>query len=331
MRVLVALGGNAMAAPDGSLRPADQIDAAEKAMASVADLIAGGDDVVITHGNGPQVGDVLVKNEIAARATPPLPPVPLDWCVAQTQATMGFVLADALDAALLDRGIDRRSVVLLTRTLVDVDDPHFQAPSKPIGRFVTAEDAASLARHGETFADFGQKGRRRVVASPEPLDIVDGPAIAALVDAGFVVIAAGGGGVPVVREHDGSLRGVEAVVDKDLSAALLARIIGAERLVIATDVDQAVLGFDTTDATPIGHVDVTTMRGYLAAGEFGAGSMRPKIEAVCRFVEQSGHVGVVTSLAQITSGAQLRAGTVVVPSVASIPSVAGVPGVPGVG
>lgn len=309
----MALGGNAMAAPDGSLRPADQIDAAEKAMASVADLIAGGDDVVLTHGNGPQVGDVLVKNEIAAGADPPLPPVPLDWCVAQTQATMGFVLADALDAALLDRGIDRRSAVIMTRTLVDIDDPNFKQPSKPIGRYLSHGDAMTLSLHGETYRDFGAKGTRRVVASPEPRDIVDGPAIAALVCAGYVVIANGGGGIPVVREHDGSLRGVEAVVDKDLGAALLATIIEADRLVIATDVDQAVLGFGTPDASPIGRVSVAKMREYLANAEFGAGSMGPKVEAVCRFVERRGAPGVITSLEQISGGAALRAGTIVVP------------------
>ena len=175
---------------------------------------------MVTHGNGPQVGNLLVKNELAAAV---VPPVPLDWCGAQTQATLGFILMDALDAELASRGVDRRTAALVTRTLVSLDDPGFTKPTKPIGRFLPAEEAALLVEHGETWEDRGEKGWRRVVASPEPLEILDAPAVQALVAAGFVVIANGGGGIPVVREADGSLRGIEAVIDKDLGAALLGR------------------------------------------------------------------------------------------------------------
>src|SRR4051794_29289155 len=205
MRVLLALGGNAMTNADGRARAEDQIEAAEVAMESVADLIAADHDVVVTHGNGPQVGNLLVKNELAASV---VPPVPLDWCGAQTQATLGFVLLDALDAALDERGLGRRTAALVTRTLVDVDDPGFTKRTKPIGRFLPADEAAVLVEHGETWEDRGEKGWRRVVASPEPLEILDAPAVETLVDAGFVVVANGGGGIPVVREPDGSLRGV---------------------------------------------------------------------------------------------------------------------------
>jgi carbamate kinase len=308
MRVLVALGGNALSAADGSARPQDQIAAARQAMAAVAELVAGGCEVVLTHGNGPQVGDLLVKNEVAASLSPP---APLDWCVAQTQATLGFVLLDALDAALRARSVDRRTTALLSRVLVDVDDPGFASPSKPIGRFLTKEEAARLARHGQTFADLGKRGWRRVVASPEPLEIVDAPAITALVDAGYIVIANGGGGIPVVREPDGSLRGIEAVIDKDLGAALLARSVQVDRLVIATDVEQAVLGYGTDDELPLGEVDVTEMRKHLADGQFGSGSMGPKVEAVCRFVESTGSIGVITSLDNLVAGVRAETGTVV--------------------
>ena len=244
MRVLLALGGNAMTGPDGGARPEEQIAAAKVAMASVAELVASDIDVVVTHGNGPQVGNLLVKNEIAASV---VPPVPLDWCGAQTQATLGFVLMNALDDALRERGVQRHSATVVTRTLVDAGDPGFKRPSKPIGRYLPEDEAAVLVEHGETWEDRGGRGWRRVVASPEPREILDAPAVHALVGAGFVVVANGGGGIPVVREGD-SLRGVEAVIDKDLGAALLAQTVDADVLVVATDVPNAVLRFGTPEA-----------------------------------------------------------------------------------
>ena len=318
MRVLLALGGNAMTSADGRARPEDQIAAAEVAMAAVAELLARpGDDpveVVITHGNGPQVGNLLVKNELAAAV---VPPVPLDWCGAQTQATLGFVLMNALEAALSGRGLARRTAAVVTRSLVDAQDPGFEKPTKPIGRFLPAEQAILLVEHGETWEDRGAKGWRRVVASPEPLEILDAHAVQALVADGFVVVANGGGGIPVVREADGSLRGVEAVIDKDLGAALLARTVAADVLVIATDVPHAVLHYGTPEAADVGTVSVATMRQYAADGHFASGSMGPKVDAACRFVEQGGSRSVITDLAHlsdaITAGADQSVGTVVVP------------------
>jgi carbamate kinase len=309
VRVLLALGGNAMAAPDGRVRPDDQIAAARTAMQSVADLVARGVDVVITHGNGPQVGNLLVKNQLAALV---VPPVPLDWCGAQTQATLGFVLMNALDDALARRQVERPSATVVTRTLVDADDPHFGRPTKPIGRYIPVEDAAVLIAHGETWEDRGERGWRRIVASPEPLEIIDAPAVRALVDAGFVVIANGGGGVPVARGPDG-LRGVEAVIDKDLGAALLARTVHADVLVIVTDVPGAVLRFGTPDAEQLGQVDVRRMRALAEEGHFASGSMGPKVEAACRFVENGGTGAVITDLDHILDGVAGRTGTVVVP------------------
>ncbi|MDX6297644.1 MAG: carbamate kinase [Nocardioidaceae bacterium] len=310
MRVLVALGGNALTGPGGSARADEQIAAAERAMKSVADLVVSGWDVVMTHGNGPQVGNLLVKNDLAAAV---VPPVPLDWCVAQTQATLGFVLLDALEAALASQGVRRATAALVTRTVVDAEDAAFTSPTKPIGRYVSGDEAADLIAHGQAFADFGARGWRRVVASPEPREILDAPAISALVQAGFIVVGNGGGGIPVVRDADGSVRGVEAVIDKDLGAALLARSVEVDRLVIATDVDNAVLGFGTPDARALCRVGVTEMRRYLTEGYFGSGSMGPKVEAVCRFVENAGRPGIITSLDNIVAGAAATAGTVVVP------------------
>lgn len=310
MRVLLALGGNAMTNAEGRARPEDQIAAAEVAADAVAGLVAADWEVVITHGNGPQVGNLLVKNELAAAV---VPPVPLDWCGAQTQATLGFVLMNALDAALAVRGVDRRTATVVTRTLVDGDDAGFTTPTKPIGRYLPAEEAAVLVDHGEVWEDRGEKGWRRVVASPEPVEILDAPAALALIQAGFVVVANGGGGIPVVRDGAG-LRGVEAVIDKDLGAALLAETVGADVLVVATDVPHAILRYGAPDAEPLGSVSVSDLRRHAADGHFASGSMGPKVDAVCRFVERTGRRGVITSLDNIRQAVDGGAGTVVTPS-----------------
>ena len=290
-RAVIALGGNAMTGPDGSAAADAQRDAIRVASGHIADVVTSGVEVVLTHGNGPQVGNLLVKNELAAHV---VPPVPLDWCVAQTQATIAFTLADGLDAALAARGVDRRTVGVVTRTLVDADDPGFAEPSKPIGRFLPREEAERFIALGQVWEDRGEKGWRRVVASPEPRSVVDGPAIEALIAAGFVVVCAGGGGIPVTDDgRDGGplatgLRGVEAVIDKDLTAAILAREVGADTLVIATDVPHVMLRYGTPEARPLGRVTVAELRAHAADGEFARGSMGPKVEAALRFVEQGG-------------------------------------------
>lgn len=310
MRVLIALGGNAMTAADGRARPEDQIAAVAAAVEPIADLVAEGVDVVLTHGNGPQVGNLLVKNELAASV---VPPVTLDWCGAQTQGTIGFILINALERALAFRRVDRPVATVVTRTMVDADDPGFDHPTKPIGRYLPADEAKVMVEHGQNWEDRGERGWRRVVASPEPRQILDAPAASALIEAGFVVIAAGGGGVPVVRDGDGTVRGVEAVIDKDLAAALLAQTVGADLLVIATDVAQAVLNYGTDAAQPIGRVDVPTMRAYAAEGHFASGSMGPKVEAACRFADR-GRRAVITSLDQIAAAVRGGTGTEIVPT-----------------
>ncbi len=310
MRVLIALGGNAMTAPDGSARPEDQAAAVAAAMEAVADLVAIGVDVVLTHGNGPQVGNLLVKNEIAAAI---VPPVPLDWCGAQTQGTIGVLILNALDTALARRQVDRRPAALVSRTLVAADDRHFAAPSKPIGRFLPAVEAAVMVAHGQTWQDRGERGWRRIVASPEPLQCLEAPTIGALLDAGYVVVCAGGGGVPTVQDTDGQLRGVEAVIDKDLTAAVLADQLGVDLLVIATDVDAAVVGWGTPQARSIGQIPVAQLRELAAAGHFAEGSMGPKVDAACRFAERGGRAAI-TSLHRIADALEGVAGTIVLPT-----------------
>ncbi|MGY2083623.1 carbamate kinase [Blastococcus sp. SYSU DS0539] len=301
-RVVIALGGNAMTGADGSATPEAQRRALAEAATHIAEVVAAGVEVVLTHGNGPQVGNLLVKNELAAHE---VPPVPLDWNVAQTQATIGFTLADELDAALRARGLPQRTAGLITRTLVDADDPNFAVPSKPVGRYLPREKADRFVTLGQTWEDRGERGWRRVVASPEPKAVVDSAAIHALAGAGFVVVCAGGGGIPVVedgRDHDGSrhaLRGVEAVIDKDLTAAILARDVRADTLVIATDVPNVMVDFGTPSQRPLGRITAAEMREFAAARQFARGSMGPKVEAALRFLDHGGRRAVVTSLEHI--------------------------------
>jgi carbamate kinase len=299
VRVLIALGGNALTAPDGTAGPAEQIAAVGVAAEHIASVIAAGDEVLLTHGNGPQVGNLLLMNELAASQ---VAPIPLDWCDAQTQATIGLTLVNALERSLSTRGLRRPVTAVVSRTLVARDDPGLSHPTKPVGRYLPAAEAALLMQHGEVWEDRGARGWRRVVASPEPLEILDVQAVKVLVDNGFVVVCGGGGGVPSVRDEDGSIHGVPAVIDKDLTAALLGHEIGAHALVIATDV-----------AEPIGEVTVGQMRTYAAEGHFSGGSMGPKVEAACRFVESGGTRSVIARLDQIDLAVRGKAGTVVVP------------------
>ena len=308
MRVLLALGGNAMSAADGSATPVAQQTAIAGAMESVAGLIAAGHEVVITHGNGPQVGNLLVKNELAAAV---VPPVPLDWCGAQTQATIGFTIINALERSLTRRGCATRVAAIVTRTRVDENDPGFADPTKPIGRFLPYDQAKTLIEHGQVWQDRGEKGWRRMVASPAPLEVLETATVLTLIAAGYVVVAAGGGGIPVVRDRDGGVSGVEAVIDKDLTAALLARSVDADVLVIATDVDHAIIGYETAAAEPVRNVTLEEMRDLAAAGHFASGSMGPKVAAAMKFVDQGGQRAVITSLEQIETAITGNFGTVI--------------------
>ncbi|GAA4584296.1 carbamate kinase [Planotetraspora phitsanulokensis] len=301
-RILIALGGNAMTAPDGSAAPGDQHRAIGRAMTHVASLIRAGNEVMLTHGNGPQVGNILLKNQLTAHV---VPPVPLDWCVAQTQGTIGTLIMNALERALAPEPI--RLATVVTRTLVDREDPAFREPVKPIGQYFEEAEARRLEGHGQTWRRF-ERGWRRVVASPQPVEILDAPAAIALMEAGYTVVAAGGGGVPVVRGADGALDGVEAVIDKDLAAAALARAVHATDLVIATDVPNAVVGFGTPAARPIEEITTDGLRALQAAGHFADGSMGPKVEAALRFAEDGGQA-VITSLEHISEALSGNIGT----------------------
>ena len=298
-RVVVALGGNAIAGERGA-DPESQQRAVEAACEQIAELVAHGHEVLITHGNGPQVGNLLLKNDLAREV---VPPVPLDWCVAQTQATLGFLIVPALEAQLPGRVVS----TVVTRVLVDAGDPAWSAPTKPIGRYLGEREARERIAAGEAWEQRGEKGWRRMVPSPRPLEILDGATIEALMREGAIVVAGGGGGIPMVRE-DGRLRGVEAVLDKDLTAALLARTTGADCLLIATDVEAAAIGYGTDRQEWLGDVEPERLRALLDGGEFAGGSMGPKVEAALAFAESGGR-SVITSLDRLRDGVEGAVGT----------------------
>lgn len=307
MRVLVALGGNAMTGPDGDPSPSAQQRAISAAAVHLADLAAAGHELVITHGNGPQVGNILRKNELSAHE---LPPVSLDWCGAQTQGTIGFTIVSALELELAARGLGNRVAAVVTRTVVDPDDPAFADPVKPIGSYQGADFAAEMTAHGQTWKDFGDKGWRRVVASPDPVEILETPMISFLADSGWIVVAAGGGGIPVLPADRGCA-GVSAVIDKDLSAAKLAASVDADLLIIATDVPCAVAGFGTPDASDVGAVTAAELKALRATGTFASGSMGPKVDALLDFVDNGGSRAVIAELSQLASAVTGRVGTAV--------------------
>jgi carbamate kinase len=309
VRAVVALGGNALS-PPGATGSADEMRAAlARTCTHLADLVVSGVGLVLTHGNGPQVGRILLQQEAAA---PEIPAMPMDVCGALSQGQIGYLLAQALDNALRARGSDVRALCLVTQVLVDGRDPAFRRPTKPVGPSYDRPDAQRIAHEtGYVFAIQPDKRWRRVVASPLPLGIVEERPLLQVVADGHVVVAGGGGGVPVV-DVNGELRGVEAVVDKDRTASKLGHLVGADLLLILTEVEVVQRGFGTPDAAPLPRLTVGEARDLLAAGEFPEGSMGPKIQAACDFVEGGGPRAVITSLDRAGDAVTGGAGTEVV-------------------
>jgi carbamate kinase len=300
--LLLALGGNAIIPPGGAGTIEEQIAVTRKTMSQVAAALSPGTQLVVTHGNGPIVGNIVLRNE-AARET--IPPMPLDVCGADSQGGIGYMIQQVTWNEFRRAGKAADVVTIVTRVRVDEADPAFQRPTKPIGPFYRREAADRLrAMRGWQMIEDSGRGYRRVVPSPRPLEIVETAAIQALLERGVVVVAAGGGGIPVVRRADGTLEGVEAVVDKDRTAAVLARAVGADELVIVTGVDRVAIHYRTPEQRDLPLLAVEDARKYLAAGEFPAGSMGPKIEAAIDFVVSGGREAIITSPA--TLGAALR-------------------------
>jgi carbamate kinase len=282
-KIVVALGGNALLRRGEPPTAAIQRERARQAMTSVAEL-ARENEVIVTHGNGPQVGLLALQ----ASAYTKIPPYPLDVLGAESEGMIGYVLEQELDNLLPDRGV----VTVLTQVVVDPADPAFTTPTKPIGPIYTEEQARRLASELNWTVAPDNEHFRRVVASPEPLRIVELAAIRMLVDAGALVICSGGGGIPVIVDEQGFLRGVEAVIDKDLAAELLARSLQADYLLMLTDVDAVLEHWGTPDARPIARATTTELRRL----EFATGSMGPKVEAACRFVEATGGIAAIGAL-----------------------------------
>ena len=305
--VVVALGGNAILRHREMRTTREQFANVRRAARQIAGIASNGYAVIITHGNGPQVGDILLRNELT-RDT--LPPMPLDVCGAESQGMIGYMLQQSLGEALRKAGIDRPVATVLTQTLVDGDDPAFMKPEKPIGPFYTLEQARRLQEEkGWRMVEIPGRGYRRVVPSPRPVALVEERAIARLFSTGTIVIAAGGGGVPVVADGKGALRGVEAVVDKDLTAALLARLVGANDLLILTDVERVALNYGLPDQQEIDEMTASEARDHLAAGHFPPGTMGPKIKAALKFLEAGGERATIAPLEGAFRALSGRAGT----------------------
>jgi carbamate kinase len=290
---VIAVGGNSLILDSAHTTVRDQYEAAGATTDDIAHLIQSGWDVAISHGNGPQVGYILRRSELAAHE---LHEVPLDACVADTQGALGYALQQNLFNDFREMGIDKPIATVVTQVEVDRDDPAFGAPNKPIGSFMTEDDATRRRDdEGWDVVEDAGRGWRRVVASPKPTRVVEIDAVRALLDAGVVVITVGGGGIPVVAEADGTLTGVPAVIDKDRASALLAAELGADLLVISTAVEQVALDFGTPDQRWVSEMTLAEAKQYLAEGRhFKAGSMAPKIEAVIQFLENGGSEALIT-------------------------------------
>jgi carbamate kinase len=310
--VVIAVGGNSLALPGGRGTFEEQRIRARTTCEGIAEVLSAGYGAILTHGNGPQVGDALLRSELAQ---PELPRLHLDVCDAETQGSIGYLLQQSLRNVLSERGLRPGIVTVVTQVLVDPEDPAFHEPSKPIGPFYSSDQAREHERKlGWTMREEDGRGWRRLVASPHPLEILEMDAIRACLDAQIVVIAAGGGGIPVIRKQ-GHLRGIDAVIDKDRVSALLARSLQAELLLFSTAVDRVALHFGRPDEVQLTHLTLEEAKRHLQEGEFPPGSMGPKIEAALEFLEAGGRRAVVTSAENIAGALRGDKGTQILPPV----------------
>jgi carbamate kinase len=311
-RAVVAIGGNSLITDPQHQSVEDQYLAAAETDHHIAALVAAGWDLAITHGNGPQIGFILRRSELSRHE---LHEVPLDVCGADTQGAIGYLLQQNLINDLHRMDIDKGVVTVVTQVEVDPADVAFAAPSKPIGSFLTEEEARHRQQvEGWDVVEDAGRGWRRVVASPQPIRIVEIDAIRALLDAGFIVIGVGGGGLPVVADGDGVLRGVAAVIDKDRASALLASEIGADLLLVSTSVERVALDFGSPTQRWVDAMTLDDAKRYLAEGShFAPGSMAPKIEAVVSFLEAGGGEAIITNPANIERAIRGDTGTRITP------------------
>jgi carbamate kinase len=308
---VVAIGGNSLIKDEAHKTVPDQFDAVRETATHIAEMIAQDWNVVITHGNGPQVGFILLRSELSSHA---LHPVPLDSCGADTQGAIGYMIQQALHNEFLRRGIARQCVTVVTQVLVDNNDPALHNPSKPIGSFYKEEEArAKMKGAGWVMVEDAGRGWRRVVPSPLPKEIIERDAIDTLIKNDFIVTAVGGGGVPVVRDNAGKLSGIEAVIDKDLASSLLASKLQADLLLISTAVEKVALNFKRPDQQDLARITLSEAKAYYKAGHFAKGSMGPKIQAVINYLERGGRAALITMPETIGKALDGQTGTWILP------------------
>src|SRR5581483_4074545 len=309
---VVAVGGNSLIVDEQHQSIPDQVRAATLTSHYVADMVEAGWTVVLTHGNGPQVGFILRRSGIAKGE---VPEVPVDYADADTQGAIGYMFQRALYNEFRRRGLERKVIAVVTQVLVDADDPAFRNPSKPIGAHMSEDVARSLAGNlGWTVKEDAGRGWRRVVASPMPKTIIERDIIDSLIDLGYIVIACGGGGIPVVRDGQGDLQGLEAVIDRDFDSSLLARGVGAELFVVTTGVEKVAVNFGKPDQRWLDRMTLAEARRYLSEGQFPSGSMGPKIEAIASFLEGGGSRALITNPPNLGRALSGATGTHVVPA-----------------
>lgn len=307
-RIVIALGGNALLHKGDPFSYEIQLERATQAFESLYLLISH-NEVVITHGNGPQVGNILLQNEYSARVASPLP---LHSCGAMSQGLIGEVLSMAYDRVKFNRGLSKEMITVLTRSVVDPEDPAFRNPTKPVGSYYSKDEALMLKREkGWEVREENGKGWRRVVPSPVPVDILEKSSVLALLNDGFLPVCTGGGGVPVIK-NGSTYVGADAVIDKDLASSVLATIIEAGTLMILTDVDGAYLHYGTRNQEKIGRITADELEPYVREGEFSRGSMGPKVEAVMSFIRKGGKKALITSLEKANEAVKGNGGTVVI-------------------
>ena len=308
---VIAIGGNSLILDKNKPGVEYQWQAVRETAQHIVDMIREGWRVVITHGNGPQVGFILRRNELAA---PQVHSTPMDLIGADTQGSIGYMLQQAVDNELRKIGIRRGVVTIVTQTLVDRNDPAFQKPDTPIGGFMSQEEGETFEKDGWTVVEDAGRGYRRVVPSPIPIEVIELDAINVLVDKNFVVICVGGGGIPVIRDEEGNLHGVNAVIDKDRGTSLLANGLKADLFMISTGVEQVAINFGKPDQKNLDRMTLAEARRYMAEGQFAPGSMYPKIEAIVAYLERGGPQAIITSPENIARALRGESGTLICPA-----------------
>jgi len=307
---VVALGGNALVIDKNRKTIPDQFDAVKETVGHIADMIEDGWQVIVSHGNGPQVGFILRRSELALHE---LHPVPLDYCGADTQGAIGYMLQKALCNEFYKRNMDLQAVTIVTQVEVDAQDPAFEKPSKPIGSFLDKETAKERMQTGQTFVEDAGRGWRQVVPSPMPMKIVEVDAIRKLVDNNYIVVAVGGGGIPVVKRPSGLIRGIEAVIDKDFASGLLAKLVDADLLLISTAVEKVAINFNQPDQQWLDKITVSETEKYIEDGHFAPGSMLPKMQAIVKYIKETGKKALITNPPNMQRALKGETGTWIVP------------------